>query len=49
MKNSVILFYKNNLSIYLVILNDFVYLKLGKILEMFTSYYGCSIKKFDYT
>ena len=34
-ENSVILFYNNNLMIYLVILSDFDHLKLDKILEIF--------------
>ena len=33
-KNSVILLGKNNFRIYLVILNDYVQLKLGKELEI---------------
>ena len=34
-ENFVILFYNNNLMIYLVILSDFDHLKLDKILEIF--------------
>ena len=49
MKNSVILFYKNNLNIYMVILSDVDNLTLGKIISFLLSYYGCSIKTFDYT
>ena len=35
MKNSMILFYKNNLNIYMVILSDFDNLTLGKIIYFF--------------
>ena len=41
-KNSVILFGKNSYRIYLVILNDYVQLKLGKELEILLRYCGCS-------
>ena len=44
-ENSVILFYNyNNFMIYLVILSDFDNLKLYKILEIFFSHYGSSVK-----
>ena len=33
----------------MVILSDFDNLTLGKIIYFLLSYYGCSIKTFDYT
>ena len=43
MKNCNFVF-KNNVSIYLVVLGDFDNFKLSKILDTLLSYYGCSIK-----
>ena len=38
------LVFKNNVSIYLPIFGDFDNLKLGKILDILLSFYGCSIE-----
>ena len=46
-ENSVILLYNNNFTIYcMIILSDFDYWKLDKILDFLFNHYGCSVETF---